>query len=416
MEGLLVEVFTGFTDEEINKAASSKLMIRKNFYADITGALDEIKSVILLNDHVIISIIAAINAGFNVILYGPPGTAKSTISKFIPELIYGVNCNVHTADSSWNVRKVIGGLSVSYYTDKDDELHEAIKPVDGYITEDILSCYRDHLKTTNFYSTFSIIDEFNRTNMDECLGPMFTAMGSESKELKLDYNKGFRDNFTSVLVPESYRIICNMNKYDRTFTNELSEALSRRFKWIYVGPPSREEYDTEEELIHNKMFSGPDEKRYQIPEELEDVVLYEELPFFNTFIEPEINYIVNDLREDLEIGTAYKIDTMLIAYHYMRIAVGLIEWSKYYEVSVDLLYECENIENLSNRITNNDVKQQFVMDINYLINSIVDAALVMTVIPACESIERVEAIERNKERFNNYSRCIAELERMKMSF
>ncbi len=416
MEGLLVEVYTGFTDEEINKAASAKLMIRKNFCSDLTKVLDEIKSVILLDDHVIISIIAAINAGFNVILYGPPGTAKTTISKFIPELIYGVNCNVHTADSSWNVRKVIGGLSVSYYRDKDDEVHETIKPVDGYITEDILSCYRDHLKTTDFHSTFSIIDEFNRTNMDECLGPMFTAMGSENKELKLDYNKGFRDNFISILVPDSYRIICNMNKYDRTFTNELSEALSRRFKWIYVGPPSSDEYETEEELIHNKMFSSLDEKEYQIPVELENIVPYEKLPFFDTFIETEINYVVNDLREDLEIGTSYKQDTMLIAYHYMMISIGLIDWSKYYEVSPDLLYECENIEDLSNRITDNDVKEQFIMDIKFFINSIVDAALVMTVIPACESIEGVEAIERNRKRFSNYSRCIAELERMKMSF
>jgi MoxR-like ATPase len=410
-----MDIFTGFADEEIKEAASSKLMIRKGFYSDVKEVLAQIRNVILIDDQTIISMIAAINAGFNIILYGPPGTAKSTISKFIPEFIYGVRCNIHTADSSWNVRKVIGGLSVSYYR-VGSEVHDTIKPVDGYIVEDILSCYKDHLQTTDFYSTFSIIDEFNRTNMDECLGPMFTAMGSDNKELKLDYYKGFCENFTSVIVPDSYRIICNMNKYDRTFTNELSEALSRRFKWIYVGPPSIEESETEEDLIHNIIFSNAEETASNIPEELEDISNYEECPFFNKFIEKRIVRIINDLRSDLEIGTAYKIDAIKIAYHYMRIAVELIDWPRYSGVSIAQLFECEDIDNLSNSLIDGTIKQNFVDDIKLFINSIIDAALVMTVIPTCEALEEPEAIEKNKERFADYPRCIKELERMKMIF
>ena len=55
-------------------------------------------------------------------------------------------------------------------------------------------------------------------------------------------------------------------------------------------------------------------------------------------------------------------------------------------------------------------------DIKLFINSIIDAALVMTVIPTCEALEEPEAIEKNKERFADYPRCIKELERMKMIF
>ena len=131
------------------------------------------------------------------------------------------------------MRKVIGGVAVTY----DNSVfpaREQIGPKDGYIVEDILECYESRLETTDFDTVFTVIDEFNRTNMDECLGPMFTAMGSEDKTLKLDYNKGFKDDFLQIKIPKGYRIICNMNKYDRTFTNELSEALSRRFKWIYI--------------------------------------------------------------------------------------------------------------------------------------------------------------------------------------
>ena len=40
---------------------------------------------------------------------------------------------------------------------------------------------------------------------------------------------------------------------------------------------------------------------------------------------------------------------------------------------------------------------------------------VMTVVPACESLEEIEAIERNRLRFEQFERCKSELERMKIS-
>lgn len=45
----------------------------------------------------------------------------------------------------------------------------------------------------------------------------------------------------------------------------------------------------------------------------------------------------------------------------------------------------------------------------------IDAALVMTVVPACEALEDIDAIERNRSRFESYERCKKELERMKIS-
>ncbi|OPX42043.1 hypothetical protein CLHUN_41020 [Ruminiclostridium hungatei] len=132
-----------------------------------------------MDNNMLISIIAAINAGFNIILYGPPGTAKSTISEFLPVEMYGAKCNVHTADSEWNVRKVIGGITVSY-DNSTGTLKGKIGPKDGYIVDDIMECYESRRATTDFNTVFTMIDEFNRTNMDEGLGPMFTAMGLDT--------------------------------------------------------------------------------------------------------------------------------------------------------------------------------------------------------------------------------------------
>ena len=75
-----MEVYTTYTKEQLAEAASKELQIVSDYDTNLGGHLNSIKRKILIDDNTLISIIAAINAGFNVILYGPPGTAKSTIS------------------------------------------------------------------------------------------------------------------------------------------------------------------------------------------------------------------------------------------------------------------------------------------------------------------------------------------------
>ena len=69
---------TFFTDvdyKRMNELASEKLKISKECKSDLSNLLATIKEKILINDDTLLSIISAINAGFNIILYGPPGTA-----------------------------------------------------------------------------------------------------------------------------------------------------------------------------------------------------------------------------------------------------------------------------------------------------------------------------------------------------
>jgi len=410
-----MDMYMTYSKKEIEDAANKELQIVKDYSFNLSVHLGNIKKRILMDDNTLISIIAAINAGFNIILYGPPGTAKSTISEFLPVEMYGAKCNVHTADSEWNVRKVIGGITVSYDNSTGTPV-EKIGPKDGYIVDDIMECYESRLATTDFDTVFTVIDEFNRTNMDECLGPMFTAMGSDNKILRLDYNKGFNDAFLHIQVPKGYRMICNMNKYDRTFTNELSDALSRRFKWIYVGAPDEDKYVDEESVVEGNVFGSVASILPTRPVNLEDVKPFNRTDFFMNNIAKNIYEIINDLREDLEVGTSYKIDAIKIAYHFFFLKLALIDWAYFSGTDSTITNAASTVTDAASGITDPSKNAEFIDKLNEIIKDTVDAALVMTVIPACESLEDTDAIERNKSRFGGYYRCISELERMKLSY
>ncbi|NTW70635.1 MAG: AAA domain-containing protein [Eubacteriaceae bacterium] len=410
-----MHMYLTYSKKEIEDASSKELQIVKDYSSNLRVHLDNIKRRILIDDNTLISIVAAINSGFNIILYGPPGTAKSTISEFLPVEMYGAKCNVHTADSEWNVRKVIGGITVSYDNSKGTPV-EKIWPKDGYIVNDIMQCYESRLETTDFDTVFTVIDEFNRTNMDECLGPMFTAMGSDNKTLRLDYNKGFNDDFMEIPVPKGYRMICNMNKYDRTFTNELSDALSRRFKWIYVGAPDASKYIEEESIVEGNVFGSIGSILPIKPVNLEDIKPYIRSDFFINNIVKRIYEIINDLRADLEVGTSYKIDAVKLAYHFFSLKLALIDWTYFSGTDLIKTNAARTVVDAAVGIVDPVKNIEFIEKLKEIIKDIVDAAIVMTVIPACESLEDTEAIERNKLRFTDYSRCIAELDRMKLLF
>lgn len=411
-----MDLYTTYTETQINAAAEKKLQIVNDYLTNLNGHLQNIKSRILIDDNTLISIVSSLNAGFNVILYGPPGTAKSTISEFLPVEFYGAKCNVHTADSEWNVRKVIGGITVTYVKDGSGELKEKIGPKDGYIVDDVMECYESRLQTTDFDTTFTVIDEFNRTNMDECLGPMFTAMGSDNKILRLDYNRGFNDSFLQITLPSGYRMICNMNKYDRTFTNELSEALSRRFKWIYVGAPNSDDYPNEEAIVDGNVFGSVSSIKPIRPVNLVDVPDCVASDFFNTQIKLKLFEVINDLRTDLEIGTSYKIDAVKLANHFYTLKLATLDFSTFAGIDENTINNSNDISNITSKLINPTDQDRLSDLLLEIIRDTIDAALVMTVVPACEAIEDVDAMDRNKDRFGDYPRCVAELERMKPTF
>lgn len=407
---------TFFTDvdyKRMNELASEKLKISKECKSDLSNLLATIKEKILINDDTLLSIISAINAGFNIILYGPPGTAKSTLSEILPKVIWNAKCNIHTADSDWSVKKVIGGLNISYEINGDD-CKEIIEPKDGYLVSDIYECYSSLIGTKDHDTVFSIIDEFNRTNMDECLGPLFTAMGSDNKSLKLDYNIGYKGKPLHITIPASYRIICNMNKYDRTFTNDLSEALTRRFKWIYIGSPSQSDYDREKKLIKDRVFNNVLPSSLKSADILIPLPDYKNTPFFDTYVAEPILNIITEIRKELDIGTSYGIDAIKIAYHFYNLKFQLLDFYKINGFSVQSLENSNKIDDFITTLTNTSQIESFREKIDILLRSTIDSSITMTIAPLFDAIEDSSKLEIIKELLKDYPLCLAEISRINL--
>jgi hypothetical protein len=105
-----------------------------------------------------------------------------------------------------------------------------------------------------------VIDELNRSNIDEAFGQLFTVLSGES--VQLQYTKdgqeleivtaGSLDGLPSAnqyAVPSSWRILATMNTFDKNSLYEMSYAFMRRFSFISVNDPFQEgSYVNESEL------------------------------------------------------------------------------------------------------------------------------------------------------------------------
>ena len=152
------------------------------------------------------------------------------------------------------------------------------------------------------------------------------------------------------------------------------------------------------------------------PVNLKDVPNCVRYAFFDACIENRIFGIINDLRSDLELGTSYKIDAIKLAWHFLDLKLKTIDWTKYAIVTEEDVRLANSVDEAAVHVSDPTAKEGFVNLLNTIVTETVDAALVMTVIPACEALEDVEAIERNKNRFSSYKRCTDELNRMKQAF
>ena len=61
--------------------------------------------------------------------------------------------------------------------------------------------------------------------------------------------------------------------------------------------------------------------------------------------------------------------------------------------------DSDNIDAAVSLVTDVEKQEEFKELLQKLVKDTIDAALVMTVVPACESLEDMDAIEKNKIRF-----------------
>jgi hypothetical protein len=157
-----------------------------------------------------------------IILQGPPGTGKTRAAKAVADKIqaktYFTQFHAETSYSDF------------IYGIRPDVNNEALKYVEkeGRFTEAL----NDALKHPG-EKTVLIIDEINRANLSNVLGPIFYLfehkMDASNVEIEIT------PKLTIKQLPENLYVIATMNTADRSLA-VVDFALRRRFAWYTLNP------------------------------------------------------------------------------------------------------------------------------------------------------------------------------------
>lgn len=157
-----------------------------------------------------------------IILYGPPGTSKTYLSRMI--------ANALTEGIDHRTGFVQFHASYTY----EDFIEGIIpRPVDNGIVYEVEDkvfkkfCKKANEQSNNIF--VFIIDEINRADLSKVFGEVFTCLEYREQSVNLLYS---RDLF---FIPENVIVIGTMNTIDRS-TVDLDFALRRRFFFFEIPP------------------------------------------------------------------------------------------------------------------------------------------------------------------------------------
>ena len=161
------------------------------------------------------AVLAALAAGRNVLLQGPPGTSKSTLLRAIAEEA-GVSFFLVEGSADLTPQKLVGTFNPAKV------VAEGFKPEffePGPLVQAMLS------------GGLLYIEEFNRMP-EEAMNALIRA--AEDREIAVP-------RLGAVRARESFRIVCAMNPYDDVGTTRVSRALLDRFVMLRMDYQCREE-------------------------------------------------------------------------------------------------------------------------------------------------------------------------------
>lgn len=241
--------------------------------------IHEIQRHILVPAHLLRRIYHALVLGQHIILSGPPGTGKTALAALLPRMLWRDAANsqatsasytVHmvTATDEWTPRHVIGGIVP---TTRGGQVHYEIAygclaraildnwNLDEHLPESWSSARRcrvlvpaeqEGAPPASYAGRWLVIDEFNRAPIDLAFGEALTAIGGSVAALNVPTARGT----LPLPIPQDFRIIGTLNTFDRHFLNRISEALKRRFSFIEVLPPPRQQREAEQAMVLHKVL------------------------------------------------------------------------------------------------------------------------------------------------------------------
>lgn len=176
-----------------------------------------------------------------IVLEGAPGTGKTynalkIASTYFKDKVLFEQFHAETtySDFVWGIRPKLDNESIGYKSN-DGVLLRAIDTANG--TED---------------DVLLIIDEINRANLSNVLGPVFYLFEKDSENRNFDLRIGGR---AIKALPNNLYVIATMNTADRSLT-VVDFALRRRFTWLTLRPHKMEFTTDSGKIFHDEDFES----------------------------------------------------------------------------------------------------------------------------------------------------------------
>ena len=225
--------------------------IRPAIQVDYDVDFNEIAEAYSTTPETVDEVITHLTSGKNIMLFGEPGTGKTALSNILLTKLCGEieqpngskapNYTIVTANAEWSNFDVIGGIS------PDDSGGYYFK--DGYVAEAAKLCEKSVVERGKPH--YLVIDEFNRANIDEAFGKLFTVFEYRDKQPLLTHKETGGAPF---MMPPEFRIIGTMNTQDKNTLFNVGFALMRRFAFVEIGLPIPEdEYNRMPVFVYFKL-------------------------------------------------------------------------------------------------------------------------------------------------------------------
>ncbi|MDC0142246.1 AAA family ATPase [Candidatus Nitrosopelagicus sp.] len=221
---------------------------------ELEKKIEECRNELCIDDKYIRQIIHHLASGRHVLIGGAIGTGKSHfVRKFLgkfwateksPE---GYNIELFTATDEWSTVDVIGGIMPD-----TEEKQLRYKFQDGCLTKKVEDCIESlEFPRDGYQGDWLAIDEFNRADIEKAFGQLFTAIEDEKLKIpgrRVGNQHGLRE---LISIPKQFRIIGMMNTSDKHHLYQIHDALKRRFAYVEIETPTRDDKEKEKTTAKN---------------------------------------------------------------------------------------------------------------------------------------------------------------------
>lgn len=319
-------------ERELKEDLAQTPKIRKAMKVDYSVDYEELSKYYSTTEDTINQTVTHLKSGRNIMLYGDPGTGKTALANLLLSQVCGVNeardgsmipnYSIVTANAEWSNFEVIGGIS------PDDSGGYYFK--EGYVADAAKNCEKTMQEVGKPH--YLVIDEFNRANIDEAFGKLFTVFEYRDKQALLTAKETGGAPF---MMPPEFRIIGTMNTQDKNTLFNVGHALMRRFAFVEIGLPDRDdEYKRMPIFVFNKLNKlgiapdrpeGSDEEDWYAKEMFDfyddDGTMFKAFNKFMNFLEEQElpqsrdDEVARGVRTYRKIGPAVIIDSLLTVFN-----------------------------------------------------------------------------------------------------